>query len=185
MQTNKSSDTNTNLHLSMIADHTKLLDPADNKISVDINSPINNYHNEPVMNEFHNDTPVNNFHNDTPNNVIIEDYSNEEISSEKNNFSNSSSSPKINKVETISNSDSPIKEKKVDAERYNINPDTIPYNNLDSNAQKFKKMEKLAKLIELKNRGYNLTKNYTLESDYDEMCFEIEHWTKYQKKKMV
>ena len=29
------------------------------------------------------------------------------------------------------------------------------------------KMEKLAKLIELKNRGYNLTKNYTLESDYD------------------
>lgn len=183
MQTNKSSDTNTNLHLSMIADHTKLLDPADNKISVDINSPINNYHNEPVMNEFHNDTPVNNFHNDIPNNVIIEDYSNEEISSEKNNFSNSSSSPKINKVESISNSESPIKEKKVDAERYNINPDTIPYNNLDSNAQKFKKMEKLAKLIELKNRGYNLTKNYTLESDYDEMCFEIEHWTKYQKKK--
>ena len=88
MQTNKSSDTNTNLHLSMIADHTKLLDPADNKISVDINSPINNYHNEPVMNEYHNDTPVNNFHNDIPNNVIIEDYSNEEISSEKNNFSN-------------------------------------------------------------------------------------------------
>ena len=174
MQTNKSSDSGTNLHLSMIADHTKLLNPADNKISVDINSPTNEFNN----NEFNN-----NEFNDSSNNIIIEDYSNEENSSEKNNSNNSINSPQINKIESITNSDSPRSEKKVDAQRFNINPDTIPFNNLDSNAQKFKKMEKLAKLIELKNRGYNLTKNYTIESDYDEMCFEIDHWTKFQKKK--
>lgn len=173
MQTNKSSDSNTNLHLSMIADHTKLLNPADNKISVDINSIENNNN---FIEESHN-------YNNQSNNIIIEDYSNED-SSNKNEFNNSNSSllsPNINKIE--SKSDSSVSEPKVDAERYNINPDTIPYKNLDDNAQKFKKMEKLAKLIELKNKGYNLTKNYTMESDYDEMCFEIDHWTKYQKKK--
>ena len=173
MQTNKSSDSGTNLHLSMIADHTKLLNPADNKISVDINSvDINS------INNFNED-------NNSPNNVIIEDYSNE--NSSNTNLSNNNSSilsPNINKIESISKSNSPnVSEQKVDAERFNINPDTIPFNNLDDNSKKFKKMEKLAKLIELKNRGYNLTKNYTMESDYDEMCFEIDHWTKYQKKK--
>ena len=40
----------------------------------------------------------------------------------------------------------------IDANRFNIDPDTIPFHKLDPKAQKFKKMEKLAKLIELKNR---------------------------------
>ena len=197
MQTNKSSDSGTNLHLSMIADHTKLLNQADNKISVDINSPIINEfnnnefnNNEFNNNEFNNNELNNNELNDSSNNIIIEDYSNEENSSNKNNSNNSSNSNNSNfsnasshNIENIIKSDSPRSEKNIDAQRFNINPDTIPYNNLDANAKKFKKMEKLAKLIELKNRGYNLTKNYTIESDYDEMCFEIEHWTKYQKKK--
>lgn len=156
--TNKVTDTNTALHLSMIADQSKLLNNGDNKISVDINSPLVN-----------NDSDTSESHN-----LVINNYSNDDSIDKtgiKDDFSennNSIESPKMSNI---------------DASRFNINPDTIPYDRLDEKAKRFKKMEKLAKLIELKNRGYNLTKNYTLDSSYEEMCFEINHWTNYQTKK--
>jgi len=152
--TNKITDTNTNLHLSMIADQTKLVNDAE-KISVDINSPIAN--NISDTSESHN--------------LVINNYSNDDDS--------------LN-IPSHNNNDSHLESPKysnIDVERFNIDPDTIPFDKLDEKAKKFKKMEKLAKLIELKNRGYNLTKNYTLDSSYEEMCFEINHWMNYQTKK--
>jgi hypothetical protein len=41
-------------------------------------------------------------------------------------------------------------------------------------------MEKFAQLVNIKNSGIKLTKDYTLESNYHEMCFEIKFWTDIQ-----
>ena len=44
-------------------------------------------------------------------------------------------------------------------------------------------MEKYAELLSIKRTGITLTKEYTLNSDYEEMCFEVEYWNNYQSKK--
>ena len=167
MQTNKLDSSNTNYHLSMLADQTKL-----------------NHNTEKVSIEEINDTSSDNIN-------IRNSYSNEESEGEiKNRFSESNSSS-LNNVVNLNNT---IKTENIDTENnksnfnvdakgFNLNPDNFEYNNLDERSKKFKKMEKLAKLIELKNRGFNLTKNYNLDSNYEEMCFEIEHWSNYQMKK--
>merc|ERR1712196_613574 len=54
---------------------------------------------------------------------------------------------------------------------------------LDEQTRKFKKMEKYAELLAIKNTGIKLTKDYNLNSDYEEMCFEVQYWANYQKKK--
>ena len=54
---------------------------------------------------------------------------------------------------------------------------------LDEQTQKFKKMEKYAELLSIKNTGIKLTKDYSFNSDYEEMCFEVQYWTNFQKKK--
>ena len=59
----------------------------------------------------------------------------------------------------------------------------VPFHMLDEKTKKFKKMEKYAQLLSIKNSGIKLTKEYNLNSDYDEMCFEVEYWHKYQQKK--
>ena len=63
------------------------------------------------------------------------------------------------------------------------NMDEIPFHMLDENTQKFKKMEKYAQLLGIKRTGITLTKDYNINSDYDEMSFEVEYWTNYQKKR--
>ena len=62
------------------------------------------------------------------------------------------------------------------------NLDEVPFHMLDSQTQKFKKMEKYAQLLTIKNSGIKLTKDYSLHSDYDEMSFEVEYWNNYKKK---
>lgn len=63
------------------------------------------------------------------------------------------------------------------------NMDEVPFYMLDSQTQKFKKMEKYAELLSIKRAGITLTKNYNLESDYEEMCFEVKYWNDFQNKK--
>ena len=62
------------------------------------------------------------------------------------------------------------------------NMDEVPFHMLDSQTQKFKKMEKYAELLSIKRTGITLTKNYNLESDYEEMCFEVKYWNNFQNK---
>lgn len=201
METNKITDDNSNMHLSMIADPTKIINEVDNKLSsLDINSPNNNdsiiekYSNNETSDDnisnisknssdlinnidkdFNNDNKIEtNIENNT-NRQFIREVSSDSSPIENNNFPNNNFNDQ--------NETSVKTPKNIDASRFNINPDTIPFENLDDKAKKFKKMEKLAKLIELKNRGFNLTKNYSMESNYDEMCFEIDYWQKYQTKK--
>ena len=61
--------------------------------------------------------------------------------------------------------------------------DEVPFHMLDKQTQKFKKMEKYAELLAIKNAGIKLTKDYNLNSDYEEMCFEVQYWSNFQKKK--
>tara|TARA_Y200000002_G_C22653519_1_gene652440 strand:- start:295 stop:1716 length:1422 start_codon:yes stop_codon:yes gene_type:complete len=63
------------------------------------------------------------------------------------------------------------------------NMDEVPFHMLDSQTKKFKKMEKYAELLSIKRTGITLTKNYNLESDYEEMCFEVKYWNNFQNKK--
>ena len=44
-------------------------------------------------------------------------------------------------------------------------------------------MEKYAELLSIKRAGITLTKNYNLDSDYEEMCFEVKYWNDFQNKK--
>lgn len=59
----------------------------------------------------------------------------------------------------------------------------VPFHMLDPQTQKFKKMEKYAELLSIKRTGITLTKEYSINSDYDEMCFEVDYWNNYQNKK--
>lgn len=63
------------------------------------------------------------------------------------------------------------------------NMDEVPFHMLDPQTQKFKKMEKYAELLSIKRTGITLTKNYNLDSDYEEMCFEVKYWNDYQGRK--
>jgi hypothetical protein len=78
-------------------------------------------------------------------------------------------------------SESDKKPKPTISELYNL--DDVPFHMLDEQTQKFKKMEKYAELLSIKNTGIKLTKDYSFNSDYEEMCFEVQYWTNFQKKK--
>lgn len=83
-----------------------------------------------------------------------------------------------------SNHDYDDKSESVKRNSYKLNNmSEVPFHMLDSQTQKFKKMEKYAELLAIKNTGIKLTKDYNLNSDYEEMCFEVQYWANYQKKK--
>lgn len=75
--------------------------------------------------------------------------------------------------------------------RLNVNPNiqqlnnmpNPPFNMLDEQTQKMKKMEIYAELLSIKRLGITLTKEYSINSNYDEMVFEVQYWNSYQKKK--
>jgi hypothetical protein len=104
-------------------------------------------------------------------------YSNKERSYREKSKSRSTSSD--------DNSSSSRKSKKEDVPSLNElqNMDEVPFHMLDPQTQKFKKMEKYAELLSIKRTGITLTKNYNLDSDYEEMCFEVKYWNDYQNKK--
>ena len=60
----------------------------------------------------------------------------------------------------------------------------LPFDQLPPKVQKFKKLEKFAKLMHLKNNlGINLTQNYSLNSKYEDMEFELQYHTNMMNKK--
>jgi hypothetical protein len=60
----------------------------------------------------------------------------------------------------------------------------LPYDQLPAKVQKFKKLEKFAKLMHLKNNcGIKLTQEYSLNSKYEDMEFELQYHTNVMNKK--
>ena len=96
--------------------------------------------------------------------------------------SNSDSDRRSYRNSSHSKSSHRKKKKKVNLKDIN-DIDDIPFHMLDERTKKFKRMEKYAQLITIRKSGIKLTKEYSIHSDYDEMCFEVEFWTNYQKKK--
>jgi|TARA_B100001093_G_scaffold311805_1_gene297587 hypothetical protein len=64
-----------------------------------------------------------------------------------------------------------------------MNLEEIPFHMLDDQTQRLKRMEKYAEILAIKKMGITLTKSYDINSDYDEMCFEVKFWKDYQCKK--
>jgi hypothetical protein len=60
----------------------------------------------------------------------------------------------------------------------------LPFDQLPPKVQKFKKLEKFAKLMHLKNNcGIKLTQDYSLNSKYEDMEFELQYHTNMMNKK--
>ncbi len=60
----------------------------------------------------------------------------------------------------------------------------LPFDQLPPKVQKFKKLEKFAKLMHLKNNcGIKLTQEYSLNSKYEDMEFELQYHTNVMNKK--
>jgi hypothetical protein len=60
----------------------------------------------------------------------------------------------------------------------------LPFDQLPPKVQKFKKLEKFAKLMHLKNNlGIKLTQDYSLNSKYEDMEFELQYHTNVMNKK--
>ena len=64
-----------------------------------------------------------------------------------------------------------------------MNLEEIPFHMLDEQTKRLKRMEKYAEILAIKKMGITLTKSYDINSDYDEMCFEVKFWKDYQCKK--
>lgn len=113
----------------------------------------------------------------------IHDYNNKQKHSNKERSYREKS--KSRSVSSDDNSSSSRKSKKEEIPSINElqNMDEVPFHMLDPQTQKFKKMEKYAELLSIKRTGITLTKNYNLDSDYEEMCFEVKYWNDYQGKK--
>ena len=124
-----------------------------------------NFDTQPFNQPFTNDRPFNNNHTFLDNNQVDID----------NNHSG------IYNNEQTENYDA----------RLNVNPNihqlnnmpNPPFNMLDEQTQKMKKMEIYAELLSIKRLGITLTKEYSINSNYDEMVFEVQYWNSYQKKK--
>jgi len=64
------------------------------------------------------------------------------------------------------------------------NPYEIPFEELPPQQQRLKRLEKFMQLKYIKDKfNISLSKEYTINSDYNEMCAEIEFHTNYQKKR--
>lgn len=60
----------------------------------------------------------------------------------------------------------------------------VPFDQLPPKVQKFKKLEKFAKLMHIKNNlGIKLTQDYSLNSKYEDMEFELQYHTNVMNKK--
>ena len=188
---NNIKSTDSNLHLSMLADPTKIdLDNVPTNNFDFSNSDEHQISIESIKSK-HQLTDSDDIQPNNNNNNLFNEHEFSNINNFQHGHQPKAQTPFIPKhnsenISEISEHESSVSNNKynnINAKEFNIDPETIPFERLDSRTQKFKKMEKLAKLIELKNRGYSLTKNYNMESSYDEMCFEIDFWSNHQKKK--
>jgi len=201
--------TDTDLHFDMLADHTKLkimpnlVDGNSNLPSLDDDKNKSESDSD-VVNQFDDDDDdddsesSNNssprFHNDNKNNTSnAQGLHNRSTLDENRNFSQFKPDEKNDFLrqkamhDYVKNSesghDTEHNSKEVPSINELKNMDEVPFHMLDPQTQKFKKMEKYAELLSIKRSGITLTKDYTLHSDYEEMCFEVEYWNNYQSKK--
>ena len=177
---NKSSDS------EIIANETSDIDDDDDDDDSVHNSP--QFYNE--NNQQNNSNDERNFSNfdeeqrtDFLRQKAIHEYNNKKKHSHGENSHREKS--KSRSTSSDDNSSSSRKSKKEDIPSMNElqNMDDVPFHMLDPQTQKFKKMEKYAELLSIKRTGITLTKNYNLDSDYEEMCFEVKYWNDYQGKK--
>ena len=201
--------TDTDLHFDMLADHSKLkimpslIEQNNNLPSLDEDN--NSSDSEIIENESDEiDSPSESpkFYNneeENKNKILDEDkrdfsHFNDEEKTDflrqkaihdfnRNNYKNYAKEKEKSKYDS-SDSESVSKSKKEIPSLNELkNMDEVPFYMLDSQTQKFKKMEKYAELLSIKRAGITLTKNYNLESDYEEMCFEVKYWNDFQNKK--
>ena len=89
--------------------------------------------------------------------------------------------PNVNPINN--NNSSPLP--KPNIRNIHLNEDEIPYEDLDSKTQRIKRLEVFTRLkhIEnyLKTNNQSLSRQYTLNSDYEEMRAEVKYWTELKK----
>lgn len=185
--------TDTDLHMDALADHSKLKifpnvvenkqsnisisgdaksNESDDIIDNDVNSDSLKFNESSDEDDRTNDNTNTEFNkqkmlHDYQKKIREEKYNNDKISEEQ---------------EESSTRQSTEDKKRATLSELN-NLDEVPFHMLDKQTQKFKKMEKYAELLAIKNTGIKLTKDYNFNSDYEEMCFEVKYWTNYKKKK--
>jgi len=152
------NSTSTDLHLDMLADPTKIKKVHENKVSSISSSSSLSTSSDSDTNKT--DDKMRKVQNSVMN--MVNKGGKGSINTEKNN-STAYFGPK----------------KDMNSERNKLfNNTEIPFNKLPQRAQKFKKLEKFAKLMHLKNNcGIQLTQNYSLNSSYEDMEFELKYHT--------
>ena len=192
--------TDTDLHFDMLADKSKL------KLVPNYNTPIINEENEQSsVSEIDNfnidanssdesekfdkdrsDTPIQNHsesrnNNISNNNSFISDTKEHPSINYDNMRNNLNAQNNINSgiYDNIPQNNVP---KHNIQELYSKNAE-VPFDLLDEQTQKIKKMEMYAEILSIKRSGIQLTKEYSLNSDYNEMAFEVQYWNAHQKKK--
>jgi hypothetical protein len=192
--------TDTDLHFDMLADHSKLKimpNLVDNKPDNSLQDNTDNSDDEIIDNVNSDSLKFNQSSED--NNDNNNDYNKDDYNKQKMlyDYKNKLTSNKFDKITEEEEDDSGINNKRSTEDNSEKNSDKkgkptlselygmdeVPFHMLDKQTQKFKKMEKYAELLAIKNIGIKLTKEYNLHSDYEEMCFEVQYWTNFQKKK--
>tara|TARA_B100000886_G_scaffold315518_2_gene253530 strand:+ start:6017 stop:7402 length:1386 start_codon:yes stop_codon:yes gene_type:complete len=191
--------TDTDLHFDMLADKSKLklvpnyntpiikedneqssVSEVDNNFNLDANSSDES----DKFNKEKSDTPIQN-HSETRNNNMSNN--NSFISESKEHSSNNYDNVRNNFNSGIyDDANNKIPQNNVQThnihELYSNNAE-VPYDLLDEQTKKIKKMEMYAELLSIKRSGIQLTREYSLNSDYNEMAFEVQYWNTHQKKK--
>ena len=185
--------TDTNLHFNMLADNKKLKldnisednieDSKTSENSVFMNSDLYIGTSEKKKSEKSNNNSISSVINSDD--LIKADNEEfvrkQELFNFKNRVERDSNIDIVNDVSNKNMSNNSNSKMKVNLNEINDIND-IPYHLLDDKTKKFKRMEKYAQLITIKHTGIKLTKEYNIDSDYDEMCFEVDFWSNYRSK---
>ena len=198
--------TDTDLHFDMLADHSKLkimpslIEQNNNLPSLDEDNRSSDseiIENESDEIDYPSESPK--FYNNEENKILNEDkrdfsHFNDEEKTDflrqkaihdfnRNNYKNYAKEKEKSKYDSSDSNSVSKSKKEIPTLNELKNMDEVPFYMLDSQTQKFKKMEKYAELLSIKRAGITLTKNYNLDSDYEEMCFEVKYWNDFQNKK--
>ncbi len=198
--------TDTDLHFDMLADHSKLkimpslIEQNNNLPSLDEDNRSSDseiIENESDEIDYPSESPK--FYNNEENKILDEDkrnfsHFNDEEKTDflrqkaihdfnRNNYKNYAKEKERSKYDSSDSNSVSKSKKEIPTLNELKNMDEVPFYMLDSQTQKFKKMEKYAELLSIKRAGITLTKNYNLDSDYEEMCFEVKYWNDFQNKK--
>jgi hypothetical protein len=159
----KFQTTDTDIFLNLLADESKIKDPVVKKMEVLNENSTDDEHIVDALNLEGNSTNNLKFQQtDRPDSDGSESgsFNSEDSGSSK-------SSEKTTKTQEVIN-----------------NQYEIPFEKLPPQQQRLKRLEKFMQLKYIKDKfGISLSKEYTINSDYNEMCAEIEFHTNYQKRR--